>query len=237
MSLPYLVDNLETVPEAIRPEYVPTDDGKFRLQVDGVESVDGLKSALHKERGLNKALKSFGKSTDEIAEILANAGNASDFEATLRQYESKWALEKTTLISERDAARASEREALSDAVLAAALTKGRATAEGHDLLNKQLGDRIRLDIVDGKRRVTIMDADGKTPMVGTGPDGAGTFDDLVKEATKRWPSLFEGIGGGTGAPAKGGNAPSRTITRRQFESLSPTEQSARVRAGIQVVDN
>jgi hypothetical protein len=43
---------------------------------------------------------------------------------------------------------------------------------------------------DGTRTVQILQADGKTPMAGTGHDGAATFEDLMTEAIQVAPSLF-----------------------------------------------
>ena len=57
MSLPAIVDSLEDLPEAVRAFYVETEDGRFRLDAEGVEDVSGLKSALEKEREARKALK------------------------------------------------------------------------------------------------------------------------------------------------------------------------------------
>lgn len=57
MSLPAIVDHLEDLPEAARAFYVETEDGRFRLDAEGVEDVSGLKSALEKEREARKALK------------------------------------------------------------------------------------------------------------------------------------------------------------------------------------
>jgi hypothetical protein len=113
-----------------------------------------------------------------------------------------------------------------------ALTKAKATAEGVDLLTERLGKRIKFETVDGKRKIQIMQADGETPLAGKGADGAATFDDLVTEAVKTWPSLFEGSGaGGGGTPPKGngGGAAGKTITRADFEKLGPMERVAKLK--------
>lgn len=57
MALPAIIEQLEEVPEELRSYYVETDDGRFRLDAEGVEDVSGLKSALEKERAARKALK------------------------------------------------------------------------------------------------------------------------------------------------------------------------------------
>jgi hypothetical protein len=57
MPLPAYVDDLDALPEAVRDHYVQTEDGRWRLDAEGVEDVSGLKSALEKERTERKALK------------------------------------------------------------------------------------------------------------------------------------------------------------------------------------
>jgi hypothetical protein len=72
------------------------------------------------------------------------------------------------------------------------------TEEGTELLPDRLANRIKFETVDGKRVLKIMAADGETPMAGSGPDGSATLDDLAKEATTKYPSLFKGSGAGGG---------------------------------------
>lgn len=57
MPLPAETDSLNAVPEAARAFYVETDDGRYRLDADGLEDVSGLKSALDKERAARRELK------------------------------------------------------------------------------------------------------------------------------------------------------------------------------------
>lgn len=57
MPLPAYVDDLDALPEAVRAHYVQTEDGRWRLDAEGVEDVSGLKSALEKERAERKVLK------------------------------------------------------------------------------------------------------------------------------------------------------------------------------------
>lgn len=56
MALKAIVDSLDAVTEAHRPLYIPTGDGKFKLDAEGVEDVSGLKSALEKEREQRRTL-------------------------------------------------------------------------------------------------------------------------------------------------------------------------------------
>lgn len=57
MALSATIASLDAVPEALRAHYLPTADGRFRLDAEGIEDVAGLKSALEKERAARKALK------------------------------------------------------------------------------------------------------------------------------------------------------------------------------------
>ena len=50
MTLPATVDRLEDLPEAVRPHYVATEDGRWRLDAEGIEDAVGLKAALEAER-------------------------------------------------------------------------------------------------------------------------------------------------------------------------------------------
>jgi len=54
MALKAILDSLDSVPEGLKEHYKKGDDGKFRLDAEGVEDVTGLKSALEKERNERK---------------------------------------------------------------------------------------------------------------------------------------------------------------------------------------
>lgn len=251
MALAQTVDSLDSVPEAARGAYVEK-DGKFHLDFE-FEDTAGLKSALAAERALNKtqktelaSFKKSGKTAAEIAEFVeaqeaaaADAAKKSgNFDAILGQHKATWATEKTGLETELAAARNSERSAIIETSVMGALTKAKATVEGVDLLTERLGKRIKFETVDGKRKIQIMQADGETPMAGKGADGAATFDDLVTEAVKTWPSLFEGTGaGGGGTPSKQGGKPGdKTLTLAQFHALGASDRAAKMKDGFKVVD-
>lgn len=256
MALQLVVDSLDGIPDAIKSEYAEK-DGKFHLNVDGIEDTSGLKSALEKERKANKELdkkvkrwEALGKSDEEISQLLAaheeaerkNAEASGDHTKILKQHQDKWAKEKTDLEGELNAARASERGAIIENRVLTALTKANATEEGMDLLPDRLSNRIKFETVDGKRVVKIMQADGETPMAGTGKDGEATFDDLAKEAVTKWPSLFKGSGNSgsgkkPGEGGGGGNGGGKTITRAEFNKLTPAEQMKTATEGkVQIID-
>lgn len=243
MALKLVVDSLDGIPEALHGEY-EQDGDKFRLKVDGIEDTSGLKSALEKERKaareLEKRVKrweALGKTDEEIQALLAAAEEAErkkaelegDHSKILKQHQEKWAKEKADLEAELNAARTSERGAIIGTSVMSALTKAGVTEEGADLLPDRLSGRIKFEIEDGKRVLKIMQADGETPMAGSGKDGAATFDDLVKEATEKWPSLFKGSGNsGSGKPP--GNPPGGAGIKKKSDFKSEKERAAWVDA-------
>jgi hypothetical protein len=73
-KLKLVLDSIEGLDETTREMYVEK-DGKFHLDVDGIEDTGGLKSALQKERkdraDLEKKVKrweALGKTDEEIAD-------------------------------------------------------------------------------------------------------------------------------------------------------------------------
>ena len=253
MPLKLVLDSLNDVPEPIRGEYTER-DGKFHLNVDGLEDTSGLKKALDSERKANREMaqkvkrwEALGKSDEEIAQLLKDheeaeakkAAAEGDHAKILKQHQDKWAKEKSDLEAELNAARSSERSAIIGTSIMAALTKANVTEEGADLLPDRLAGRIKFETRDGKRVVQIMQADGETPLAGSGKDGTATFDDLVKEATSKWPSLFKGSGRtGSGTPPNGaGGAGKKTMLRTEFEKLPPAERSAVIRGGVTLTDS
>jgi hypothetical protein len=203
----------------------------------------GLKSALQRERELRKAdaakWKAFGKTPDQIYELIVAREAAPQIEMILGQHQKQFESEKARLESELNIAKASELRTIVETTITEGLRRSKATAEGLDLLGERLGARVRLESVDGKRVTTIMQADGVTPMKGTGPNGLATFPDLIKEHVGLFPSLFEGTGaGGSGTDPKGQRrlAHGKVLTRTEFNALSPVDRAAKMKAGFTPVD-
>lgn len=251
MPLSLTVDTLDSVPEPLRDHYVEK-DGKFQLAVDGIEDTSGLKSALEAERKnareaakLAKAYRDLGMSADDIRSLVAEKEEAArqkaekegNFDAILKQHQSKWEKEKADLETKLNASLESEKGAVIGTKLMAALTKAGATEEGIDLLPDRLAARIRYEMEDGRRALHILSASGETPMAGSEKDGTASFDDLVKEAVTKWPSLFKGTGaGGGGKPPGSAGGTGKTITRKAFDAMPLADQAASVRSGLRVVD-
>lgn len=222
-EIPAIIDDLDAVPAPIRDLYTEK-GGKFHL-----ESVKALRNALRHAKEEREAARKkadqaerwekIGKTPEEIEELLmANAGgnnaNGSDAQAILRQHQERWRAREQELTAELERERESTRKFFIENRLEAALEGKKndagmwavpeATPEGKYFLKKELASRIRLDERDGTRAFRIMQDDGETPMAGSDPNGMATVEDLVQEASRKYPALFKGTGhGGSGAPGQG----------------------------------
>ena len=120
--------------------------------------------------------------------------------------------------------RESERKFLLENGLGEALRHANIRPNYEKLIVANIGDRVAIDTVDGQRVIRILQPDGETPMVGSGPNGLATLGDLASEAAKEFPSAFNGkAGGGQDAPPG-----TKTLTRTEFNALTPVEQRQRV---------
>src|SRR5688572_6664626 len=88
MPLKLEIEKIDEVPEVFRELYVEK-DGKFRLQVEGVEEREALKKALDNSRRVEKETRAkverweaLGKSDQEIKELLAAHKRAEEEKAT-----------------------------------------------------------------------------------------------------------------------------------------------------------
>jgi hypothetical protein len=196
MTLPATVDRLEDLPEAVREHYVATEDGRFRLDADGVEDVAGLKSALDKERAARKALKAELAARDEAG------AEPEDAEAASEAAPEPEPMPETAAAP--DARRAALEARLVDAEARAALQVARGVPE---LLLPVLRDRLAVAEDDaGGLAVRVLGEAGE-PQRRDGEDGAYlTVADLVEglRADPVYGRAFDGSGkGGSGAPTAG----------------------------------
>jgi len=83
MPLKAELDSLDGVDEGLQSHYTKHEDGRFRLDVEGMPDVSGLKSALEKERRDRKALKDSLTKFDgvDLEEIERLKGIAAKFES------------------------------------------------------------------------------------------------------------------------------------------------------------
>lgn len=232
MALPYQADSLEGIDEAARGFYTEK-NGKYVLDVEGVEpveSIQGLKSALAKERDAVNTYKKFG-SPDEIADRIAaleakqqkrkDDGKKPDADADALIDQLKADYEAKLADANGRFSRLLQRQA-SDA-LKAELAKAGVVPEGLDLLAVYGQGRIKIDD-NGNVRVTT--ADGK-PMLGSGADHHATLADLAAELAVQVPHLVADKGKpGGGTPGKNGGTP---VNAKPLKEWTMPEKAAYIR--------
>ena len=225
------VTDATTLPEWLQGH---VKDGKLNLgAVPAPEDVTGLKTALSKERGNAAAWAKYGTPAEmdaKIAELTEKAkgtGKGADdaqakLDAMKADYEGKLSDAQTRI------SKMHQRGASSD--LKAELAKAGFIAEAIDDVANSSMMRIQFH-EDGSAK--IMTSDGK-PMIGSGADHGATLADLAKELAASKPYAVRDAGrGGGGKPAgsTGGKPNQITITRAQFDALSPPDRTTFLRSG------
>lgn len=231
MALKAMVDSLDEIPEAVRGEYEEV-DGKFRLSVEGVDSLvdnSGIKQALEKERAKGKLVDAIRKefpaaSDDDIRELVKKAKGLKKGEGGEPLDNEKLVLKLRKEIDDEYAPIKSENEQLKgelrtirldDQVRKAALEAGIISEDIEDVLTLT---RANFDL-DAKNRVVVLDEDGDPSTVTL----QKFFTDVFK---KRKPKFYKApdVEGGN---AGGGRRPSGGKTdAADLSKLSATERLA-----------
>lgn len=228
MALKLSVDTLDGIDDAFKPLYIEK-DGKFSLQVDGIEDTAGLKTALQKERKTasdlekqTKAWKSIGKTPEEIAELIeaqevrerTEAERRGDFDKILAQVNEKNAKLLEAERTEKESLRSKYKSEVIDREAISAIAAERGSPE---LLLPIVQKFIKVDDNDN---ALVVDAKGD-PRVGAKGEPM-TISDLVKEmrASDVYGRAFEGSGqSGSGTRPSNGNAggPGGRITKADLK--------------------
>jgi hypothetical protein len=232
-------------------------DGKYHLDVDGVEDVSGLKSALVKERDAAKAavaalkeLKAQWEGLDpvEIRKLMEKLGG--DEEATLlkagkldevvakKTEKQRQAHEKAIQTAEAKVKAAEVRAAkFSQRVLDNHIRAAAGKAGVHANAVDDALFRARTIFVlseDGeavqldKDGHTVFGKDGKTPF------SPGEWLEGMKESAPHW--YPAGAGGGGAVGDRGGKGGQRTMKRAEFDGLDPVAKAQTIKDKVQVVD-
>lgn len=244
MALDLVVDSLDAVPEAVRSLYVEA-DGKFKLDVSGVEDTRGLKSALEKERQAAKdakreleaeraklagadieklkALQSRYEN-DEEARLIAD-GKISDVIAKRTEKErAEWQRINAETQAKVEAAEAKAKafqgRVLDDAIRAAASAAGLHKHAIEDALFRGRN----LFTLDAEGNAVQLDDSGK-PIIGK--DGRTNYSpsewlDSMKEQAPHWFPVNNSGSSGAGRGGKGSG--------KDFSHLPPVERLTAARA-------
>lgn len=236
-ALPITVEKLDDIPEPQRALYVEK-EGKYHLDVTGVDDTAGLKSALQKERELNKANAKALKEVQEqfagidpvkVREMMQRLDN--DGEAALIA-----AGKIDEVVSKRTEKLQKELQKQVDAALASAkASDARAGKFSQRVLDnhiRQAATKAGLhqhaidDALFRARSMFSLDEDGEAVQVGSdggivlGKDGKTPFSPAewlegMKESAPHW-FPASSSGGGAGKGGKGG------VGAKDLSHLSPT---------------
>ena len=242
MPLQFEVDSVEGLDDAVKSLYVEK-DGKFRLDVSGIDPADELKEALRKEREVSKSRQAKLEELDaarakrekeaeaEKQKILEEAARKSgDFDSLRASYEEKFEKSKGEYESKVKSL---------DSQLEKLLVDNKAL----DIATQIAPDNVALMLPHVKARIgTRVDDDGQKHTAFMDKNGnlsSLTADDLVKEfmEDKTFAAVVTGsraTGGGATGGGRGGA--SKTIKRSEFERLDPASQMKFASGGGEVVD-
>jgi hypothetical protein len=250
MALELVVEKLESVAEEVRGLYVEK-DGKFHLDVTGIEDNSGLKSALQKERDAaktaTKTLKEFqerfaGIDPDKVKAMLGKIDNdeeaaliaAGKIDEVVNKRSEKLRADLQRKVDEAaqhtqaamDRASKFSQRVLDNHIRAAATKAG---LHAHAVEDALFRARAMFSLDDNGDPIQ-MDSSGHPVL---GKDGKTPFSPLewlesMKETAPHW---FPAGGSGSGAGGSGSGAGSagKTITRAAFDALSPAEKVSTVK--------
>ncbi|OGB23345.1 MAG: hypothetical protein A3I66_01380 [Burkholderiales bacterium RIFCSPLOWO2_02_FULL_57_36] len=243
-ALPLTVDALDTVPEAHRALYVEK-DGKFHLDITGLEDTTNLKSALEKER---KAARDADQARKDFERRFVGI-DPDKHKALMSKFESQ---EEADLIAagkmdEVIAKRTEKRNAEADRLVKEAQTNTEKALERAKQYSQRVLDNHIRAAVSGlthkgaiddallfARQIFTLDDNGdavqldKDGEVVLGKDGKTPFTpaewiESMKESKPHWfPAGNTGGGSGGDKGGRGG---------RDLSKLSPTEKLTAARAG------
>lgn len=227
MTLRAVVASLEDIPEAVREEYKEGDDGRFYLQVHGVDempAVRGLKQnktdLLREKKELQEQLDAIGMTPEEIAELKERAESAGDedVEAVRNELQGKIDSVQKKAKEEIEAAQRKADDAVAAAenyFIESTVNEALSEHEGNPkLLSHVLRDQIKAERVEGdngrmKFRAVVLGEDGQ-PRIKSSSGDPFTPSDLAAEFREKpdYAGAFKGTGNvGSGTEPTGGGGP------------------------------
>lgn len=246
MALKQTLDTLEGVPEALHPEYMKGEDGKFHLNVEGLpEMATALKAANKEAAERRKALEALkGVDPEEYQRLKTEAEERAATDAAAKgqwdKLKEQMAEKHKADLLAKDTAlgkyKAQLEKNLIDAQAVAAIAAEKGVPE---LLLPHVKGRVRVSEVDGEFRFEILDKNG-SPMIADASGTPAGFADLVKsmKADPIYGRAFEGSGASGGGAHQTTASPSgqKSMVRGAFDQLNPADQMAFVKSGGVLTD-
>lgn len=257
--LPLEVESLDKVPEPQRGLYVEK-DGKYRLDVDGVEDVTGLKNSLNaaredakreKEKARQLAEKYKDVDPEKYKQMIDQLENGEDakllkeggIDKVIERRTEKIRQAHDKALGELKAAHEQESGALKTKlskyekrVLADHIRAAAAKAQMHpSAVDDAILNAQQIFTLDEEANAVALDEDGK-PILGK--SGNYSVDQWIEEMKEKKPHWFPHGSSGGGSQGGGGKGAggAKTIKRATFDGLSPQERMQKMRDGFTVVD-
>lgn len=160
-----MVESLDGLEVPIAKLYAKGDDGKFRLGVEGVEpeeNVRGLKTKVEtllaeKKTAQEREEAARLKLEEENAEKLKRSGDTDAIEKSYKKKLEELKKERDDAVSSRER----ELDALIRTSQVSAMLEGKVKPTAKKWIERDIIERTRLESVDGKRLVRVLDSDGK----------------------------------------------------------------------------
>jgi len=221
-------DSLDSIDEPLRGLYEEK-EGKFRLKVDGLPNDEGLKKKNQELLDELKGFKRTQKEKDEQLErerqeLMAKNG---DVESLRKSYEDKFG-KITSEFGEKEKSYQQQLQRLTVGQAATTLAAELAIPGSAAVLLPHVQARLSMEIRDGVPVTVVIGKDGKP--------SALTIDDLKSElaAEPAFAPIIaasKAAGGGASGGGNGGGAAKKTVTRSQFDSMTPSAKSEYVKSG------
>lgn len=222
------LDTIEGLEDGVKGLYEEK-DGKFRLKVDGLPDVSGLKKKLDELMDESKAAKRKAKEIEEAAEreraeALAKSG---DVESLRKSYDEKFGKTKTEYETQIQNYQ-QQLQRLTVGQTATTLAAELAIPGSAPVLLPHIQARLSMEIRDGQPVTVVMSADGKP--------SAMTIEELKTElsANPAFAPIIaasKAAGGGASGGGNGGGAAKKAVTRAQFDSMNAVQRTEHIKAG------
>lgn len=230
--LKYEIDSLDGLGEAVTGFYEKTDSGKFRLKVEGIEDVSGLKRKNEELLAEKRAAADARKQAEESARIAAEeaARKTGDVESLDKSWQKKHADALAAKEAELGTVKGTLNKLLVDNV-AVQLATELAVQGSSALLIPHIKSRLEVDTSSGEPKTVVLGPDGKR--------SALTIEELKAElaANPAFAPVIAGskaTGGGASGTGGGGGA-AKTIARPQFDRMEAAERSNFLKSGGKVI--
>ncbi|MHB9879102.1 hypothetical protein ACSMXM_05510 [Pacificimonas sp. ICDLI1SI03] len=266
MPLKAVIEKVEDAPEALRSAYRPGTadegtDGKFVLDVepsDGftLENVDGLKTALSKERRsretAEKAVEAFkdmdASDIQKKLEKLADLEKLDPSKEADKIAQQKIDAAREQLVQQHEQALNAERERAAKyeagyktRTMESAVNEALASADAinPEALALKLRSHFRLKETgnaDDPFAVEVVDGSGN-PMIGNAKGDPMNPKGLMEQlrSDPKWATSFKPAGK-SGSDARQSSGGAKTMTRAQFDQLEPGDRGEVIKSGISITD-